>query len=79
MFASLQFYSNLETVQILIFASIMEPLRIKLVFSQHILYENDFNMIFNIFLRNFLEENPLNKDLNGTIFSKVSFETKVKQ
>lgn len=57
----------------------MEPLRIKLVFSQHILYENDFNMIFNIFLRNFLEENPLNKDLNGTIFSKVSFETKVKQ
>lgn len=49
MFASLQFYSNLETVQILIFASIMEPLRIKLVFFQYTFYENVLNMIFNIF------------------------------
>lgn len=78
-FASLQFYSNLETVQILIFASIMEPLRIKLVFSQHIFYENDFNMIFNIFLRNFLQGNPFHKDLHGSVFSKVSFEVKVNQ
>jgi len=47
-FASLQFYSNLETVQILIFTSMMEPLRIKLVFSQYTFYENALNMIFNI-------------------------------
>lgn len=57
-FASWQFYSNLETVQILIFASIMEPLRIKLVFSQPTFYENDFNMSFNIFLEELLAEKP---------------------
>lgn len=45
----MQFYSNLETVQILIFASIMKPLRVKLVFSQYTFYENALNMIFNIF------------------------------
>lgn len=57
----------------------MEPLRIKLVFSQHTFYENDFNMIFNIFLRNFLQESPFNKDLNGSNFSKLPFETKVNE